>query len=283
MVRPRDQELAQRLEFGLCTFDKEKRPLYGIRDPVKRDVLVEQLLESIHRVKYVSVVRARKLSGRRADPNDELFDPLKAAILHQRAGHIDEAFWLVFLFVHFGKHSRAGWRYVREIYGRLGDGRRWDWAHVSGDPKGFRDWLSKHQEDLKRKDAPHGFGNHRKYESLDAYSDKGTGAVVESYVEWVKLSGSHLDMINEARRTSGDDPRRTFDHLYQSMHVVKRFGRLARFDYLTMIGKLDLAPIEPGSAYLRDATGPLKGARLLFGGSKSAALNAEDLDVTVPP
>jgi hypothetical protein len=32
-----------------------------------------------------------------------------------------------------------------------------------------------------------------------------------------------------------------------------------------MVGKLGLAPISPGSAYLRGATGPVKGARLLFG------------------
>jgi len=47
--------------------------------------------------------------------------------------------------------------------------------------------------------------------------------------------------------------------------TVKRFGRLARFDYLSLIGRHDIAPISPGSAYLNEATGPEKGARLLFG------------------
>jgi len=32
-----------------------------------------------------------------------------------------------------------------------------------------------------------------------------------------------------------------------------------------MIGKLELAAIEPGSTYMQNATGPLSGARLLFG------------------
>jgi hypothetical protein len=32
-----------------------------------------------------------------------LFDPLKAAVLHYRRGRVDEAYWLVFLAVHFGK------------------------------------------------------------------------------------------------------------------------------------------------------------------------------------
>ena len=46
---------------------------------------------------------------------------------------------------------------------------------------------------------------------------------------------------------------------------------MARFDYLTMVGKLGLAPIEPGSTYMQGSTGPFVGARLLFGGRRSAA------------
>jgi len=53
---------------------------------------------------------------------------------------------------------------------------------------------------------------------------------------------------------------------------------MAKFDYLTMLGKLGLAGIEPGSAYLEGATGPLRGARLLLGGSVTAALSAPTLD-----
>ena len=49
------------------------------------------------------------------------------------------------------------------------------------------------------------------------------------------------------------------------MDALRRFGRTARFDYLTMLAKLGLANIAPGSPYLIGATGPLKGARLLFG------------------
>ena len=51
------------------------------------------------------------------------------------------------------------------------------------------------------------------------------------------------------------------------MEVVASFGRVARFDYLTMIGKLGIADISPGSTYLSGSTGPLLGARLLFGNS----------------
>ncbi len=270
-MKPRDRELALRLDTSLRSFDRAKRPLPGIRVSVNREAFVEQLLESVHRVKFVAVLRARGLSDLRADPNNELFDPLKAAILHQRRGNIEEAFWMVFLFVHFGKHARAGWRYAREVYGCLGDAGRWDWACTSANPAAFRAWLDAHHDDLKREGVLRGFGNHRKYESLDAYSPNGTGAAVESYVRWVNPPKTHQRLMEQACRDAGRDPRRAFDDLYRSMRAVARFGRTARFDYLTMVGKLGLAAIEPGSTYLENATGPLRGARLLFGTDARAA------------
>ncbi len=277
-MRPRDRDRGGLLDRGLHDFHQHERRLPGIQNPARRQALLEQLLESIHRVQYVSVIRAREPSPRRADPNDDLFDPLMAAVLHQRLGHIEEAFWLVFLFVHFGKHPRAGWRYAREVYGRLGDGARWDWASTSADPAAFRDWLDAHQDELKRKGVPGGFGNHRKYESLDARSPTGTGAAVESYVRWVNPPRTHQELMAQAVQRAGGDAHQAFDDLYGSMRVVTRFGRTARFDYLTMVGKLGLAPIEPGSAYLQGSTGPVEGARLLFGNNSAAGLSPTELD-----
>lgn len=271
-MRPRDRELARQLDAGLGSFGRDERSLPGIRRPERRSAFVEQLLESIHRVNFVAVLRSRRLSDRRADPNDELFDPLKAAIIHERKGNVEEAFWLVFLFVHFGRHPRAGWRYVREIYGRLADGGRWDWRSVSSDPLAFREWLHDHQNDLKREGAPRGFGNHRKYESLDAYSAGGTGAAVESYVRWVDPPRTHQELFRESYRLADNDPRGAFADLYRSMKAVSRFGRTARFDYLAMVGKLGLAPLDPPSPCLPGSTGPNRGARLLFGSRQSAAV-----------
>lgn len=133
-MRLRNRERALQLENGLLAFDREKRALPGIRDPQRRAVLVEQLVESVRRVNYVAVIQERELSERRADPCQKLFDPLKAAVIQKRCGNDEEAFWLVFLSVHFGKHSVAGWRYASEVYGRLGDGARWDWTETSGPP-----------------------------------------------------------------------------------------------------------------------------------------------------
>jgi len=272
-VRPGDESLALRLDAGLRRFARQRHPLLGIQAPPNRRAFLEQVVESIRRITYISVIGTRNVSDIRADPSSDLFDPLKAAVLRKRQGQIDEAFWLVFLSVHFGKNRHTGWRLARDIYGRLGGAVTWNWARTSADPKGLRRWLTAHQGTFSTDGVPRHFGNHRKYESLGS-----TGAVVESYVRWVRPGRTHEMLVQEALRQAGRDPRRTFDYLYRSMSAVARFGRTARFDYLTMVGKLRLAPIEPGSTYMQGATGPLNGARLLFGGTITAALSPSDLD-----
>ena len=250
--------------------------LPGIQAAENRESFVEQLVESIRRIKYVTVIGEREISEARGDPSSEFFDPLKGAVLRRREGRIDEAFWLVFFSVHFGRNRHTGWRLARDVYGRLGGRALWDWAQTSSDPSGFTRWLGAHEATLRGGDgvARH-FGNHRKYESLQPAS---TGAAVESYVRWVRPPGTHQTLVEEAQERVGGDPRQTFGRLYDSMEVV-RFGRTAKFDYLTMVGKLGLAAIEPGSTYLEGATGPREGALLLFGGATGATVQRSDLDV----
>jgi hypothetical protein len=272
-MRPKDRSLAARLDDAFRAFDKQIYPLPGIIERRNRECFIEQVLESVHRVQYVSVICNRTVSNLRTDPSSDLFDPLKAAVLRKRQGQIDEAFWFVFLFVHFGKSPRSGWRLVRDVYGCLGGAAPWDWARTSADPRGFRMWLAAHEQDLTG-----GFGNHRKYESLHALSRNGTGEAVETYVQWVSTAGNHNMLVQQAEQPAAGDPRKMFDWLYRSMNSVARFGRTAKFDYLTMIGKMGLAPIDPGSTYMEGATGPFAGASLLFGVSKPSSAHRATFD-----
>ena len=266
MLRPGDRALACDIDGGLSVFHQSTHRLPGIQSGSNRGTFIEQMIESIRRVRYVSVIRHREIGGRRRDPNDELFDPLRAAIFFQQRGEIDEAFWMVFFFVHFGRHRRGGWRYARDVYGRLGNpSERWDWVKTSANPAKFRQWLHTHLYEIEDTPRPGGFGNHRKYQSLDAYTGRGTGAAFATYIQWVAPPRTHLELMNQAIESADQDPRKAFNELYRSMNTVASFGRTARFDYLTMVAKLGLANIQADSTYMHNSTGPLSGARLLFG------------------
>ncbi len=261
-MRPGDRAEGERLLAALADYEAANSPLPGIAPNGNRVALIEQLIESERRRRFVQHLREADLSPLRADPTNALFDPLKAAAVHQRNGNLDEAFWMVFLFVHFGRSHRGGWRYARDVYGHLGTAV-WDWPTVSRGAGAFRTWLNENATAITS-NGPGGFGNHRKYERLDR-----TGEVVESYVAWVGPEKSHAIRFG-LNGAVPEAPRVAFSRLYLSMTPVKQFGRTARFDYLTTVSRLGLAELEPDRPHLESATGPMTGARLLFGSTGQA-------------
>jgi hypothetical protein len=255
-----------RASFGqaIDSFQAAHSPLPGIADDARRSTFIEQLVESARRNEYFTRLTERAIGPRSSDPTSTSFDPLRAAIRHNRDGSRDEAFWMVFLFVHFGKHRLSGWQLAADIYGGLGDGPLWTWDRVSADVASFRAWLGNTIAKIESREPHRGFGNHRKYESLDAASDGGTGAVVESYVDWVGPERSHDALIEGLLADCGGIRTDGFQAMYRSIGSVRRFGRTASFDYCATVSKLGLADIEPGMAFLDGSTGPLTGARMLI-------------------
>lgn len=262
---PSRASLASRLSVALASFAASRRALPGVASVAAKQALVMQMVASIRRLEYTEIILNRPIDPARADPASVLFDPERAAILHMRAGRTDEAIWLVFLATHFGKHPRHGWRMLQDVYSGLGYAP-WTWDAICQSPEAFKAWLSDHANTVGG-----GFGSHRKYESINGDRPSGTGAVVESYVRWIGPACSHQQRFADLVRSGGNDPNSIFEHFYRSM-TVARFGRLGRFDFLCMIGRLGLVPISPGRAYLKGATGPLRGGRLLFGGDPEAPL-----------
>lgn len=258
----RRAEIRAALEGALEAYEADNGPLPGIVAPGRRVALVEQLVDSQRRRLYFAHLRQCDIDASRADPASENFDVLRASVWHERRGNRDEAFWLVFLFVHFGKHRRSGWHLIADIYGQLESGKLWSWDAVASDIGGFRSWLADHGAAIKDREPRRGFGNHRKYESLDAWAAHGTGAAVASYVEWVGAVGhdARIADVTEDATT----PYERFDALYHSVRGVCRFGRTAAFDYTASLAKLGFVPAEPSCACLNGATGPLQGARLLL-------------------
>jgi len=254
-------QLTAKMTAGLEAYETAEGPLPDFTVEL-RDSLVGQLVDSARRNLFIDYLCRAHLSASVTDPRDDRFDPLRAAIFHHRAGNDDEAFWMLFLFVHFGKNLRSDYAYARAVYGALGTGPQWTWQRVATDLAGFRSWLHEHGDEVKRTGG--GFGNHRKYESLDAWSGAGTGAVVASYVAWVGDPPAHRRLFDDAVGAARSDPERAFHFLYGSMRKVHRFGRIGCFDYLSMAGKVGLADIQPGMAYFQDSSGPRKGAQLLF-------------------
>ncbi len=268
---PTRQAIADQLDANLQAFSANQCALPGIADPAARATLVRQMIASLRRLDYSHIIRTRDISPDRVDPQSQLFDPERAAVLHFRAGRLDEAFWLVFLITHFGKSLKHGWRMLRDVYSGLGAGT-WTWARVSANPAAFRASLLANQGHIGG-----GFGSHRKRESIRADLPGGTAAVVESYVAWVGPAHSHAALMAGLTQAGGNSPESIFDHCYNSM-TVTRFGRLGKFDYLCLLRRLGFADLAPGSAYLVGATGPLAGARLLFGGRTDARLRATRLE-----
>lgn len=275
-MRVKDQDRFDQLETKLSEYSRSHVHLRGISRKAERQTFVRQLLDSIRRVEYVALIQQRDVAESRRDPASEMFDPIRASILFSREGNLDEAFWMVFVYTHFSKNQNTNWLLGREVYGGLG-AKNWNWAEISTNTKQFCSWLDRNQSKFSGK-----FGNHRKYESLKRSATHGTGAVVESYVEWIGPSRSHEILIQKAADESDGSPTGMFAWFMDDMKKVLRFGRLARFDHLTMIAKLGLAEISPGSPFLKGATGPLSGAKLLFdGASDSKARTNSELDALV--
>lgn len=261
-MKPADRKEGKRLSEALRELDRA-HPMPGVSNPKALEVLVEQIIESLRRNEYIRRLRGRDLASSSADPTSPTFDPLMAAIWHAKTGAVADACWMVFLYVHFGKHRTGGWRYASNVVGKLGQGGAWDWAAISRDVPAFRNWLDRNQVELRQRNIPGGFGNHRKYESLAGWSQAGTGEVVASYVELVLGHGGHAALL--ASIESARTPEEAFDALYRELRRVHRFGRTAAFDYSMLISKLAIAEVRPGHSYLEGATGRLRGARALFG------------------
>lgn len=245
----------------------QRQSMPGIQDPLALETLATQIIASLRREAYYKLLQRKQVAARRADPNDPKFDAERAVAHHIQSGNIDEAAWLVFLMTCIGRPADTGWLRLRDVYGKLGTGT-WDWASVSLNPATFTTWLSQNWTQVRGK-----FGNHRKYESLRPNARRNLGTIVENYVAWVGSAG-HTPFFAAIIHRAGNDPNVIFDALYKAM-TVPSFGRLSKFDYLSLLGRYSIVPIVAGSAYLQGATGPLAGARLLFDG-KTTGTSSEN-------
>lgn len=244
--------------------------LPGISDEVKMHVLAQQIVDSIRRIEYVEVLAKRNINPLRTNPNSNLFDPLKAAILENKKGNIDEAFWLLFLATHFGKSPAYGWEVVADIYGARGGQKCWSWTEVTNDFAGFDSWFQNACIDIINEKPKLKFNNHRKYQSLRYQTKNSVPVVVRSYIDYIGGHNSHVAKLEEANYATNNDPDLLFDYFYNGLNKnVKSFSRLGIFDLVTMWAKTGLVEFYPTKAYIKGSTGPKPGVTLLFFGMTS--------------
>jgi hypothetical protein len=269
MKWPKRQARRQQIADALERFSLAAMPLPGIPGPRERKALSMQIVASLRREEYFRLIQRRgPIPASRANPAHPAFQAELGVVHHLQQDRIDEAAWLVFLMVYLAK-PEEGWTRLRDIYGRLGAGR-WDWAEVSAAPHNFERWLATNWTNIRGK-----FGNHRKYESIDPTKARPMGPAVVEYVEWVNGSGGHDQHFSTIVRNAGNDPHVIFDAFFRAL-PIKGFGRLAKFDWVAMLARYGMIPAAAGSAYLQGATGPERGARLLFlGDPKGACTNIE--------
>jgi Alpha-glutamyl/putrescinyl thymine pyrophosphorylase clade 3 len=264
MKWPKRQTRKQQISTLLLQHSQATRPLPGIDDPDAREALAMQIVASIRREDYFRVIQNRgPIGGDRANPNSDSFDAELGVVHLLQQNAIDEAAWLLFLMVYLAKPVDSGWRRLRDIYGRLGNGV-WNWQAVTADPDAFEQWLAANWQAIGGK-----FGNHRKYESLRPNASRPMGPSIVTYVQWVNSVGGHQKLFSQIVLNAGNDPHTIFDAFYHSL-PVKGFGRLGRFDWVSMLSRYQFIPAEAGSAYLDTATGPKSGIRLLFTGDARA-------------
>ncbi|WP_244916196.1 hypothetical protein [Pseudaminobacter salicylatoxidans] len=266
---PTRQMQHEQIASALQTYSANVRNLPGAAGNIARDTLAMQFVASLRREDYYRRVQEKPITARKADPNSGAFDAERAVAYHMQNENVEEAAWLVFLMTHFARPASSGWLRLKQVYGCLGAGM-WDWQTVSNNPQAMISWLAANWMNIGGK-----FGNHRKYESLRPNSNRSFGDVLLSYVGWIGPAGHQAYFAVKIQQT-GNNPATIFDTLYRSMSV-KTFGRLAKFDYLALIGRYGIAPIEPGSAYFKGATGPASGARLLFTGSHTGVATEAQL------
>ena len=253
MTWPLREPQRQALVAALQQYDARVERLAGLSSPARYEALSWQIVASLRREDYYSLVQKRHGGIERTDPNHTSFDPERAVAWHGAQGDVDEASWLIFLMTHFARPADTGWLRLRDVYGKLGTGR-WTWNIVRQNPAAFSTWVNTNAGAIRGK-----FGNHRKYESLRADADKPFARTVADYVQMIGPNG-HAGFIVRAGQRGGND---RFDYLYQNF-AVRGFGRLAKFDYLMLLSRYDIVSMVPTQAYLAQATGPKRGARLLF-------------------
>lgn len=238
------------IEMRLAEFHRLRRPLLGLSGSGDLQKFVYLLADSA------------KASQRIEELTD---DPVLAQILnYQHRSATDEACWLLFLYCYVG---RSG---LLDIIHRS-----WSWERASADADAFRRWLTVNQRGLKNAGS---LSVVHKYRAFDQHRAKAMGEDAKGYIAWIKASGGHAQVFQNAIAHSQGQSIMAFDKLYISMNEHTGIKRQIKLEHLCLIGHLKIAGIEPGQFYFSDILPLKKAARQLFGGNPSTRIPLSELN-----
>ncbi len=185
-------------------------------------------------------------------------------IIDAKASDLDEALWRAFLATHFGRLSAGQDRTKIESAGRFlygfKDEPMWTWAHVSANREPLAVWLHAYMEEVKKL----AFGNHRKLEGKN--DPQHLYDVIVNFVAWVEVNGGSPTAAFDVPGAA--TPQDRYKGLYSKLSGAWprfRFGRLACFDLLDLLDKMELMEVKPNSCYVANSSGPRRGALKLCG------------------
>lgn len=225
------------------------------------EVLAMQIRDSISRVRYYEAVSNRSIDIRTTDPNDSLFDPIKA-IIYYRNKNYDEACWLAFLLAYTSESYPSKWYFTRKLYAGLDNKLTWNYVNTN------RNVIQKIAQSLEQANPKPKFGKHRPYASL-----KHMQITIGNYIDLVDFHGGHRNLFknNESHESLEDAFRKLYNILSTGIYG---FARLSTFDFISILYKSELADVKADSCYIKGSTGPKRGAKLLFGSN----LTTNDLE-----
>ena len=277
MNKLNDKISAETVRKRLAKYLKsENITLKGINVPDARVALVNQIVCSYRMVKKCQSIVTETLDPEMLDINNINFDPRKKAVAFMKNNEIDEAVWLIFLQTAFGKHEPGknekkgdGWQLLKSVYGSFRGEQVWTF-------KRFRSNSDEFYSILNEKWEPSKVGRNARHRIRVPKNPAAICKILKSFLKFQPFE-SFTDKLESVYEKVGRNPKKVFDELYNDCYVIHYFGRLACFDFLVMLGHLEIIAIDPGSVYLRGATGPLKGANLLFHNDKTIECSVREL------
>lgn len=232
------------------------------------EILALQLIDSIEQEAAIKALLESNIREQCCDPKSEEFNPIKA-IIYLKDKDYDEVCWLSFLLIYTNDSEQTDWAFMRKLYGGVGlnlnTALTWQQVNKSFDQRTAL--LEQLSSSLALSDPKPKFGHHRAYESLSHLP-----ITFSSYIDFINKQGGHQALFCPEPPTI--DKTTYFQTLYALIRKnVYRFGRLSTFEYLCLLGKMGLADVEPDSCYIAEASGPKRGAKLLFGMLDDAKLD----------